>query len=175
MILVFSIVVSAQGSLSSVEKDQLKGLENASKAYVKMRNEVENGLPKLTAKATPEQIEAHQTALLKRMQLLRKGIPQGTIFTPESASVIRSIISRELKLADKTDLRTKAASAGGDVPIAVNIEYPESKEVLEMPPSLLIALPQLPKELRYRFAGNTLLLMEVGNRMIIDYLPNALR
>ena len=69
----------------------------------------------------------------------------------------------------------RRASAGGDVPIAVNIEYPESKEVLEMPPSLLIALPQLPKELRYRFAGNTLLLMDVGNRMIIDYLPNALR
>ena len=60
------------------------------------------------------------------------------------------------------------------VPVKVNAAYPESKELTEMPPSLLLALPQLPKQVRYRFVGTNLLLVDRENNLIIDYMPRAL-
>jgi hypothetical protein len=56
----------------------------------------------------------------------------------------------------------------------VNYPYPESQEVLEMAPTLLLRLPQLPKQLRYRFVGPNLLLLDRENGLIIDYMTNAL-
>jgi hypothetical protein len=43
-----------------------------------------------------------------------------------------------------------------------------------MPPSLLLALPQLPKQVRYRFVGTSLLLVDRENHLIVDYMTNAL-
>jgi signal transduction protein with GAF and PtsI domain len=57
--------------------------------------------------------------------------------------------------------------------IKVNAAYPEAKELVEMPPSLLLALPQLPKQVRYRFVGTNLLLVDRENNLIIDYMPKA--
>jgi hypothetical protein len=56
----------------------------------------------------------------------------------------------------------------------VNAVYPEKSELLEMPPSLLLVLPQLPKQVRYRFVGTNLLLVDRENHLIIDYMANAL-
>jgi hypothetical protein len=60
------------------------------------------------------------------------------------------------------------------VPLRVNYPYPESKEFTEMPPTLLLMLPQLPKEVKYRFVGRNLLLVDRDNNVIIDYMTNAL-
>ena len=59
------------------------------------------------------------------------------------------------------------------VPVRVNAAYPESKELTEMPPSLLLALPQLPKQVRYRFVGTNLLLVDRESNLIIDYMQRA--
>jgi hypothetical protein len=56
----------------------------------------------------------------------------------------------------------------------VNGVYPETAELLEMPPSLLLVLPKLPKQVRYRFVGNNLLLVDRENHLIVDYMTNAL-
>ncbi len=42
-----------------------------------------------------------------------------------------------------------------------------------MPPSLLAALPELPKELEYRIVGNYLVLRDVDAALILDYIPAA--
>lgn len=60
------------------------------------------------------------------------------------------------------------------VPLRINYPYPQSKEYTEMPPKLLLQLPQLPKELRYRFVGTNMLLVDRENNLIIDYMINAL-
>jgi hypothetical protein len=39
---------------------------------------------------------------------------------------------------------------------------------------LLLILPQLPKEVKYRFVGRNLLLVDRDNNVIIDYMTNAL-
>lgn len=43
-----------------------------------------------------------------------------------------------------------------------------------MPPTLLLNLPQLPKQVRYRFVGRNLLLVGRENGLIVDYLTGAL-
>ena len=42
-----------------------------------------------------------------------------------------------------------------------------------MPPSLLAALPQLPKELEYRIIGKYLVLRDVDAALILDFIPAA--
>ena len=60
------------------------------------------------------------------------------------------------------------------VPLRVNYPYPESQELMEMPPTLLLRLPQLPKQLRYRFVRQNLLLVDRENGLIVDYMTKAL-
>ena len=43
-----------------------------------------------------------------------------------------------------------------------------------MPPSLLMALPQLPRELDYRIVGRDLVLHDVNADLVVDIIPNAL-
>jgi len=56
----------------------------------------------------------------------------------------------------------------------VNYPYPETKDLTQMPPTLLLKLPQLPKEVKYRFVGRHLLLVDTDNGLIVDYMTNAL-
>jgi hypothetical protein len=43
-----------------------------------------------------------------------------------------------------------------------------------MSPTLLLALPQLPKQVRYRFVGTNLLIVDRENHLIVDYMTNPL-
>ncbi len=43
-----------------------------------------------------------------------------------------------------------------------------------MPPTLLLKLPQLPKQLNYRYVGRNLMLVDTDNNIIIDYMLDAL-
>jgi hypothetical protein len=56
----------------------------------------------------------------------------------------------------------------------VNYPYPEAKELVEMPPTLLLVLPPLPKQVRYRYVGKHMLLVDRENGLIIDYMLDAL-
>jgi hypothetical protein len=60
------------------------------------------------------------------------------------------------------------------VPLRINYPYPDNKELVEMPPTLLLRLPQLPKQVRYRFVNRHMLLVDRENGLIIDYMLDAL-
>ena len=60
------------------------------------------------------------------------------------------------------------------VKVRVNYPYPDQTEFVEMPPTVLLNLPQLPPEVRYRFVGRNLLLVDNDNNLILDYMTNAL-
>ena len=100
---------------------------------------------------------------------------QGNIFTPDASRLFRDIIRREFQGAERAVLRKTVFEAENKaVAVRANYPYPESQENLEMPPALLLALPQLPKDLRYRFVGRNLLLVDRGSLLIVDYMPNAI-
>src|SRR5688500_9907008 len=164
-----------QNNFSAANRATVSDFEKNAKEYSALRERLEGALPKLPKKATPEQIEAHKAALLKSVQAARIGAKRGDIFTADAAVMIRGLLKAEFKGRDRRELRTAVFEAETKgVPVKVNAAYPESKELMEMPPSLLLALPQLPKQVRYRFVGTNLLLVDRESNLIIDYMTNAL-
>ena len=54
----------------------------------------------------------------------------------------------------------------------VNQAYPDGLPLQSMPPSLLLNLPRLPKELEYRFVGRELILRDIPANLIVDVIPD---
>lgn len=152
-----------------------EAFEKRVKEYVKLREDIEGKMPKLSKEAKPEEIEVHKKLLQENVRVARTGAKHGDIFTPDAVTMIRAIIKDEFKGKDRMELR-KTVLVEADVkalPLRVNYPYPEAKEQLEMPPTLLLRLPQLPKQIRYRFVGRNMLLVDRENGLIIDYMTDA--
>lgn len=145
------------------------------KDYVQLRERLEDTLPKLSKESTPEEIETHKTRFQDLTRSAREGAKQGDVFTPDVAKYIRTVIRREFRGPDRAELRKTVFEAETEgVPLRVNYPYPEAKELSQIPPPLLLALPQLPKQVKYRFVGRNLLLVDRENGLIVDFMKNAL-
>lgn len=170
-------IASAQmQKVSDAEKQTIATFDKRIKEYVKLRNQVKDKLPtKLSKDSTPEQIHAYMTSFEDGVRAARVGAQRGELFVPEVATYIRNTLREDFKGRDKVELRKTILQAETQgVAVRVNYPYPEAKEFTEMPPTLLLKLPQLPQEMRYRFVGTNLLLVDRENNVIIDYMPNAL-
>lgn len=163
-------------SLSPSDKTIFAAFEKRVKEYAKLREDLETKMPKLSKEAKPEEIEIHKKQFQERVRASRAGAKQGDMFTPETATLIRAIIKDEFKGRDRVELRETVLkeSENKAVPIRINYAYPESQELLEMPSTLLLRLPQLPKQLRFRFVGRNMLIVDRENALIIDYMTNAI-
>jgi ABC-type transporter MlaC component len=145
------------------------------KEYVDLREGIEDKMEKLPKDATPEQIESHKAAFQGLVRQARAGALPGQFFTRQAAAHVRSVIAAEFKGRKRAELlKTVAEAETKGVPLRVNYPYPESKELLDMPPTLLLKLPTLPKQVKYRFVGRNLLLVDRENGLILDYMTNAL-
>ena len=166
---------TAQVSVAPKHARAFEAFEARVKEYVSLRERVEEKLPKLSKDATPEQIEAHKAAFQQAVRAARSGAKQGDLFAPELAGHIREVIKSETRPKEKQEVReTVLGSEVKGVPLRVNYPYPETEELLEMPPTLLLKLPQLPKQVRYRYVGRSLLLVDRENGLIVDFMPDAL-
>ena len=161
--------------LSPQDKQIINEFEIRAEAYSKLRERIEKKMRKLPKNATPKQIDAHKATFQKEVQKTRRGFRQGDIFTPAAANLIRALIKTEFKGKERVELRETVLEADTKgVPLKINYPYPETKELVEMSPTLLLALPQLPKQIRFRFVGRNLLLVDRENGLIVDYMTNAL-
>ena len=171
---ILSVTAIAQDSTPN--KQIAEAFEKRVKDYVKLREGIEEKMPKLSKEAKSEEIEVHKKKLQESVRAARSGAKHGEIFIPEAAALIREIIKDEFKGRDRVELR-KTVLVEAEVkslPLRVNYPYPETKEQLEMPPTLLLKLPQLPKQIRYRFVGSNLLLVDRENGLIIDFMTKAI-
>ncbi|HEX8634784.1 MAG TPA: hypothetical protein VF703_11605 [Pyrinomonadaceae bacterium] len=162
-------------SLPPAKRATIVAFQERVKDYTKMREAIEAKMPKLAKESTPEQIDEHKTELEKRVREARSGAKPGQLFRPSIAAYIRTTIKTEFKGRELRELRESVLEADTKgVPLRVNEVYPESKELVEMPPRLLLKLPPLPKQVRYRFVGRNMLLVDRENGLIVDYMLNAL-
>lgn len=167
--------VHGQPPLSSSEKKIFSEFEKHAKEYVELRNRAAGKMAKISKDSTPEEIAAHKMALRTAVQSARAGATQGDLFTPDATQLIRAKIKAEFKGYERKELRKTVLEADTKgVPLRVNFPYPESKELVEMSPELLLSLPQLPKELRYRYIGWSLVVLDRDNALIIDFMKEAL-
>ena len=166
---------AAQATVSPKHKAAFDAFGARVKEYVSLREGVEAKLPKLPKDATPEQIEAHKTAFQEAVRAARSSAKQGDLFVPALAAHIREVIKSETPTRVKNEVRaTVTESEVKGVPLRVNYPYPDTQELLEMPPTLLLRLPQLPQQVRYRYVGRNLLLVDRENGLIIDFMLDAL-
>ncbi|HJQ69695.1 MAG TPA: hypothetical protein VKA70_12020 [Blastocatellia bacterium] len=170
-----SIVSAAQDAGPGKPPEAVAAFGDRVKQYVKLREKIEEGMPNLSKEAKPEEIDAHKKAFQEKVRAARVGAKPGDIFTADIVGHIRATLKREFKGKDLKDLRETVLEAENKgVPVRVNYPYPVTKELVEMPPTLLLALPELPKQMRYRYVGNRLLLVDRENGLIVDYMVDAL-
>ncbi len=169
------VAAAAEPSVSPKHRAAFEAFEARVKEYVALREGLEAKLPKLSKEATPEQIEAHKTAFQEAVRRARAGAKQGDLFAPELADDIREVIKAETPPRVKQEVRETVKEAEVKVvPLRVNYPYPDTEELLDMPPTLLLRLPQLPKQVRYRYVGRNLLLVDRENGLIVDFMTDAL-
>jgi len=179
MIFATAIVAAGPGASKKEDTPVRKEFDSRVGEYLKLRKSAIQGVPALSPKATPEQIQAHKAALAAAIRAARSDAKQGAVFTAEIREHILEIIRSEM--GGKHGAPAKAATKQGNpateglaTPMKVNALYPENAPLSTVPPTLLLRLPKLPKELDYRFVGRNLILRDVGASLIVDYLPNAI-
>jgi hypothetical protein len=161
--------------LTDDDKKILADLETRAKRYVELRETLRRKLPKVSKDATAAEIAEQKAALQRSVQAARVNAVKGNMFSQSAEALVRSIIKKEFKGYDGAEIRQTVLEADTKgIPLKVNVAYPVSKELVEMSPALLLALPQLPKELRYRYIGRSLVILDRDNALILDFMRDAL-
>ena len=161
--------------VSPADKAAMDAFDKQVKNYIELRNKARANAPKLSKDSTPEQIHAYRTTLEQSIRSARPNAKRGELFRPETADFIRRTLKTEFQGKDRKELREQIFETETQgVVLRVNYPYSQSAELSEMPATLLAKLPQLPKELRYRFVGRNMLLVDRESDVIIDFMPDAL-
>ncbi|HEU4835760.1 MAG TPA: hypothetical protein VFS90_15130 [Pyrinomonadaceae bacterium] len=161
--------------VSPADKAAVETFEKQVKGYIALRNKVRENAPKLSKDSTPEQIQAYRTALELSLRNARPNAKRGEFFLPATADFIRRTLKTEFQGKDRKELREQIFETETQgVVLRVNYPYAQTAELSEMPATLLAKLPQLPKELRYRFVGRNMLLVDRESDVILDVMPDAL-
>ncbi len=150
--------------------------------YVKIRTQAITQVSAATKNTTPTDIAQHESALAAAIQKARAGVQPGNIFTPEVTAMFEKLLRTSLTGPDSADRRAsikegnpRIEKAPGQVDpvIQVSAVYPKSAPLSTVPPSLLMKLPALPKDIEYRFVGRTLILRDSQSNLIVDFLRQA--
>ncbi len=170
-----AVVLLSATLVFAQQSPAVKTFETRVKDYVKVRNKLRENAPKLSKDSTPQQIDAYRKALEESLRAARSGAKRGDLFTPDVADYIRRTLKTEFQGRDRKEIRDIAFETElQGVVLRVNYPYAQTAELSEMPPTLLLKLPQLPAEVRYRFVGTNLLLVDRESNVIIDFMTNAL-
>ena len=174
-IFVCSLVWGAGLAVAQKKDPAIDVFEKRVKDYIELRNRVRANAPKLSKDSTPEQINAYRTTLQDSLRSARPNAKRGEFFRPETADYIRRTLKTEFQGKDRKELREQVFETETQgVVLRVNYPYAQTAELSEMPATLLTKLPQLPKELRYRFVGRNMLLVDRESDVIIEIMPDAL-
>ena len=161
--------------VSPADKAAIDVFEKQVQDYIDLRNKVRANAPKLPKDSTAEQIHAYRTTLEDSLRSARPNAKRGEFFQPATADFIRRTLKLEFQGKDRQELRKQIFETETQgVVLRVNYPYAQTAELSEMPATLLTKLPQLPKELRYRFVGRNMLLVDRESDVIIDIMPDAL-
>lgn len=161
-------------SLCAGEPTILDDFQKRVKDYAALHRKLDGEMPRL--KASPaEALDKHQHELAARIAAARQSAAQGNIFTPPIAAEFHELIAGALRGDRAMRIRRSLAAAEPvQMEARVNEVYPHHVPLQTMPPTLLLSLPKLPKELDYRLIGHSLVLRDAEANLIVDILPNAI-
>ena len=141
--------------------------------YLKVREEKSGGSARPSKSAT--KIAETREQMRNHLQQARAQAKQGEIFTPRVAAYFRKQIASAFRgPAGARVLASLRRAEPVKARVVVNQPYPEGIALQSTPPSLLMKLPKLPKELEYRIVGRDLVLLDTEPNLVVDVLPGAL-
>lgn len=153
--------------------------------YVELQRRLKAELPTLKDKTSAEKILAHHQALAEKLRAARADAQPGDIFFHDVSEVFEKIIREDLRSPAARNTiregnpevegpRQKAGERIKKVPLIINASYPLGAPLSTVPPSLLLKLPVLPEEVRYRFVGRHLILRDSEADIVVDYVKDAI-
>jgi hypothetical protein len=162
-----------QAAASQRHARTVNDFEARAAKYLALRKEA-GSAPRPTN--SPEKLVDTQQDLATKVRNLRQDAKQGNIFTPEIAAYFRHKISKALAGSHGRRIRAslRHAEPVPTLALQVNQVYPQGIPLQSMPPTLLLKLPPLPKELEYRIVGRNLVLLDIVPNIIVDFVPDAI-
>lgn len=139
--------------------------------YAALRGRLEQGLKPLVVTTDADEIETFERRLTERISHAR-GSRRGQVFAPAMEGQVKRMLTSHAN-ADTVALIME--DGPGEFDVDVNETYAKKHALATMPPNLLLLLPDLPKDLEFRFVGRHLILRDARANMIIDEIPYAIR
>ena len=154
----------------------LKDFDQRVKAYLDLRNKVDGDEPTQQKTSDAAKIKAEQVALAKAIQAARAGAKQGDVFAPAIEKKFRALLRPETTGARGAKVKAEILDEKPAVVLKVNGDYPTTEPLATVPPTVLQALPVLPKDkgLEYRFVRKHMILLDTRANLIVDFLLNAI-
>lgn len=152
-------------------------------AYVDLRKKATEKVPAVDKKATPTEIQQREQALAAAIQKARPNAKAGDILAADVKPLFNKLLrgafhgpkSKDLRASIKEGNPKHENTTPGEVDpvLKVNAIYPKNAPLSTVPPTLLLRLPKLPKDIEYRFVGRTLVLRDRESNLIIDFMKEA--
>jgi len=160
-----------------VNRDALIGTDFEKRVadYMKLHQQALTGMKVPKTTDSPALITEFQHQLATKIRALRPNARQGEIFTNEVADWFRRLIQQAMSGPPGVKIRASFQHAEPihGIHLDVNQSYPDGLPLQSMPPSLLLNLPPLPKELEYRFVGRELVLRDIPANLIVDVVADV--
>jgi hypothetical protein len=144
-------------------------------AYLEFRSDFTEMVPPLRMAPNAAILDTASDALARALRAARPEAKQGDIFAPDIAAAFRYRIQEVLwrmPYPPAALMENLALEAPHPVRLGVNERFDGAYG--ELPECVLSVLPELPRELQYRFVGADLVLVDTEARMIVDILPSVL-
>jgi hypothetical protein len=148
------------------------GFKQRLAAYVKVHNEAESKVAKLTKTNDPAQVHDREAALGETIKGLRASAKEGDVFGADFRPVLERAVREDFHGRPAADRKALIQELPAHVKIGVNMTYPGSLPLATFPARLLTKLPDLPPELEYRIVGHHILLRDVTANVIVDVARN---
>jgi hypothetical protein len=174
----------AAHDVAKLDAQALDLMEDAVEDYVKkVHKPAEKQVGARPENASAAQIDSHRRALAEAIRALRPQARQGDLIAPAAQPVVKRVIAAEL--AGRAGAPARKEILAGNPPLdpdrddrmnvklAINADYPAQAALSTVPPSVILTLPQLRKEVEYRFVNRDLVLLDVEANLILDFLRAA--
>jgi hypothetical protein len=180
-------IAPSQSTDQQWDPEALQGFREAVEHYVDLHRELRERVPNVAAGATPDEVAAHRAKMQAAILAERHGARHGDFFDRRVEKAFRRLFAtafagpRGADMVAGTDdgnprvegVPTRAnpnGQAHQRVRVAVNAVYNDDAPLSSVPSSLLLRLPVLPDEIRYRFVGPHLILGDAQANVILDYI-----
>ena len=170
----FSLVPFANGARAQHPVNgQVLNYEVRIESYLALRRKVADGLERVGEIRDLEKHRSTQRSLAASIRRARPDALQGDIFTSAIVSQFRDLLKPEI---DRSGIAEEMTEEKPMFELRVNAEYPEAQPLTSVPPTVLRALPRLPKGegLEYRFVRRHLILLDTRANLVVDFALNAL-